>query len=155
MTRERSFHEILEEKLHGSPGSPSADTPSRDDVSSMESLADLLETLGNPVWTFASVAGARRAYPRGKGPKPSTRPTRGPVHALSDRQKDAVVFFERFGERLAGDYSTDELKTAYRRLALRLHPDVTRGSAEPFLELRGHYKTLETVFERPTAAAAA
>lgn len=148
MTRERSFHEILEEKLHGTPAK---ETPAQPESPSMESLADLLESLGNPVWTFASPKGARRAYPVGKGPKPSTRPSRGPVHPLSDRQKDAVSFFTQFGETLAGDFSNDELKGAYRRLALRLHPDIAGGSTGPFLELKAHYKALESA----TAAAAA
>lgn len=149
MTRERSFHEILEEKLHGKT---SQEPSTKTETPAVESLADVLESLGNPVWTFASPTGARRAYPLGKGPKASTRPSRGPVHPLSDRQKDAISFFEQFAERLPGDFSESDLKGAYRRLALRLHPDMTGGATGSFLELRSHYKSLEAVFIRQAAA---
>lgn len=151
MAQERSFRQILEEKLHSPtpahPGNSGVETAADLSPEWLEAVTQGLDHLGASLWTFASPRGARRAYPARTRPSPRPRMARGPGHSLSDRQKDAWAFFASFGENLAADFTAAELKGAYRRLALRLHPDVNTGGTGPFLELIGHLKALESLFK--------
>ncbi|MBL7546068.1 MAG: DnaJ domain-containing protein [Bdellovibrionaceae bacterium] len=49
---------------------------------------------------------------------------------------------------LLEDFTLEELKKAYRKLALIKHPDRQHGSAVQFLELKKHYEILCALFKK-------
>jgi hypothetical protein len=52
---------------------------------------------------------------------------------LNFDQSKALTVFVRFGEEKINDYSSDdEIKSAYRRLARKFHPDLNKGGTETF-----------------------
>lgn len=71
--------------------------------------------------------------------------TPGPVHKFSESQKLSFQFFAKSSFALESDFSADELKSAFRKLALIFHPD-RGGHEETFISLKFHYDTLKTVF---------
>jgi hypothetical protein len=83
--------------------------------------------------------------------RPKVRPTPRPrpAHALSETQVAALHFFRNSGQsELQSNYSMAELKTAFRHLALRFHPDRPQGSAALFIQLKNAYDCLRLVFKR-------
>lgn len=91
-------------------------------------------------------------------PTPPPRPTptrpKGPAHSLDERQKTAMVWFANRGERLEEDFTSTELRSAFRRLARRLHPDISGGDTQPFLELKAAQSALKDVVAKATTTAA-
>tara|TARA_B110001454_G_scaffold219194_1_gene251256 strand:+ start:7277 stop:7831 length:555 start_codon:yes stop_codon:yes gene_type:complete len=79
--------------------------------------------------------------------KPPPRP-KGPPHKLNDKQTLAMSYFINEKMFLLGDFTPDELKKAYRKLALIKHPDSVTGSAHSFLELKKQYECLSSVFKK-------
>lgn len=77
-------------------------------------------------------------------PLPKQR-TRTAAHKLSPEQTKAMTYFISEKMFLLEDFTREELKKAYRRLALRKHPDRQMGSNQFFVELQNHYKILSTV----------
>jgi hypothetical protein len=75
----------------------------------------------SPLATGAEPLGERKA-PRG----PSTRPRR----MLSVRQAQALRDLVALGARLADDFTRQELRSAFRLLARRYHPDRHAGSSD-------------------------
>lgn len=69
----------------------------------------------------------------------------GPTHKLGSLQNCGVDFFRSHQMELLADFTRDELKQAYRQLALKLHPD-RGGSAKLFIELKNHYENLVRLF---------
>ncbi len=75
-------------------------------------------------------------------------------HMLNERQMQAVVYFWGFQIKLAEDFTSQELKKAFRSLALRLHPDRSLNDAshdavkktKAFIEMKAHYQCLLSVF---------
>lgn len=139
MGRESTFQEILEEKLQ----SPSQKMTSFSLNPSFEDPAHLAYLLGNLQVSYWRPPSAR-IYPA--GPRPLPRP-----HALSPGQQSAFDFFTQQlllveGMALSPAFSRRELKRAFRRLALRLHPDTNKGTPGPFIELKMHYESLLYLF---------
>ncbi len=79
-------------------------------------------------------------------PKPIKVRTPGPKHKLTAVQQSSVSFFVSHQAVLPEDFHRDELKLAYRLLALKLHPDRQEGSAIEFIELKSHYEILKKLF---------
>ena len=73
-------------------------------------------------------------------PRPAKRPIEPPAH-LNVEQLVAWHWFSRQGETLP-NLTTSTLKQAFRRLALRLHPDRVGGDASAFRELLSAQHTL-------------
>lgn len=67
-------------------------------------------------------------------------------HSFRPEQEQARQFFIRWGHPLYEDFTTNELKKAYRHLALRLHPDRGTQDAQAFLDLKFNYDLLKSVF---------
>lgn len=82
-------------------------------------------------------------------PKVRPIPRPRPAHALNEIQAAALAFFQNSGQsELKDNYSMAELKTAFRQLALRLHPDHSQGSTTRFIQLKNAYDSLCLVFKR-------
>lgn len=79
--------------------------------------------------------------------KPPTRP-KGVPHKLNEKQTQAMSYFISEKVFLLEDFTADELKKAYRKLALVKHPDTHSGSAQAFLELKQSHECLATVFKK-------
>lgn len=80
-------------------------------------------------------------------PKSSSRP-RTVAHKLNETQTRSMTYFISEKMFLLDDFTTDELKRAYKRLALKKHPDRSTGSNQLFTELQTHYKILSAVPSR-------
>jgi len=134
MRAQASFHEILEEKLQNQdrPQPGASENRSYQDPAH---LAYLLGTLGTTYFRPQTT----KIYP--VQPKPSPRP-----HALSQAQEGAYAFFNLYGAELPGAFTQKELKRAFRALALKLHPDMNKGTVGPFIELKKNYETLKLHF---------
>ncbi len=66
-------------------------------------------------------------------------------HQLSPIQNEAFQFLSNWGTNLAPNFSPSDLKKAFRKAALRLHPD-RGGDASLFLKLNTFKKILENLF---------
>ena len=137
-----SFQEILEEKMQAKTTFVSRETPDNDP----KNLAFLLGEL--PVFRFKPAVFPRKNVT----PSRKTRPA-GPPHSLSSPQQTARDWFLSRGEKLRADFSQAELKTAFRRLALQLHPDTLGGSVSDFLDLKKNRALLEEVFKKAEESA--
>jgi len=89
-----------------------------------------------------SAVRARRAY--GVRPKPR-RP-----HSFDATQTEAFHFLKNYVPELDLGFSPRELKSAYRKAALILHPD-QGGTATKFRELHRHFECLRGVFHKKDA----
>ena len=81
---------------------------------------------------------------RAQEPKPAPR-VRMAAHKLNPAQTQAMTYFISEKMFLLEDFTKDELKRAYKRLALKKHPDRQSGSNQYFIELQKHYEILSTV----------
>ena len=78
------------------------------------------------------------------------------VRALSPREREAVAAMEALGATLVPGFSLEELRRAFRTLALAYHPDrhANRGEddkahlAERFTLARDAYEVLTGIFQR-------
>jgi hypothetical protein len=82
-------------------------------------------------------------------PPPVKKRTPLPAHKLSDRQLQAFEYFLDTSWPLAKDFTAEELKSAFRQLALRTHPD-RGGTQQLFVELKKNYDILKSIFRRNT-----
>jgi len=61
-------------------------------------------------------------------------------------QERALKFFVKLGEAQINEYSTDqEIKSAYKRLALKYHPDRNKSSENIFKELSAAYRKFKII----------
>ncbi len=97
---------------------------------------------------------AKKVHPKANPTAPSTStPTKTPprpkgaAHKLNDKQTLAMSYFINEKMFLLEDFTADELKKAYRKLALVKHPDRNSGSPQAFLELKQSYECLSSVFK--------
>ncbi len=75
-------------------------------------------------------------------PMKKAEPT--PPHQLDGESLAAFLFFQNIGLALSENFSRGELKTTFRKLALRLHPD-QQGDAQLFIKLRTAYRQLSVL----------
>jgi hypothetical protein len=68
---------------------------------------------------------------------------RRPARTLSGPERDALDFLNSFGADLDAAFTRDELRSAFRALAHRFHPDVNpRATGREFVLLREAYDIL-------------
>jgi hypothetical protein len=136
-----SFAEILEGKLGNSEFVRATTSPidapfrSGEFDSSPAHLAYLLGQIAKPPQDLRP---RKSPYPR-----PPARPVQ--PHILNDLQTKALSFFTHWGEVLTPAFSKGELKSAFRRLAKKLHPDLSQRSGSEFIELKEAFSQLNLV----------
>lgn len=82
---------------------------------------------------------------RGQYPRPPIRPQRPrPAHTFSESQKQSFEFLKSYIHDLSEGFTASELKTAFRKAAIQLHPD-QGGSTEIFMDLKTHYQVLTEI----------
>lgn len=101
-----------------------------------ELLGSLLTSL-NPVHFY--IPTGMKKYPH-KTVKPKPRP----AHSLNPQQAHNFQFMLKCGAHLPDNFNKRELETAFRALALKLHPD-QGGSTEKFLHLLEARKSLQSL----------
>jgi hypothetical protein len=150
----KSFQDILEDKLaEVNSGYQDTGTQYSGYQAAVEpaGLAFLLGQIGK---VDVKVRPAR-PYPRPKtsakktaAPKlaPPPPPPR-PAHILSEAQQKSFAYFESASFALPKNFSIDDLKFAFRKLALKFHPD-SGGHAAQFIELKRHFETLKKIFQQ-------
>lgn len=74
---------------------------------------------GAPAWLAASVP-----------PPPLPPVTARPRRTLSPRQREALNAFVQLGASISDDFTDHELRSTFRLLALRYHPDRHPGSSD-------------------------
>ena len=66
-----------------------------------------------------------------------------PVRKLCAHERDALDLLNYLGAQLSADFTRDELRSAFRALARRVHPDVNpRASGREFAAIREAYELL-------------
>lgn len=93
---------------------------------------------------------AHRCWPAGE-----VQPPRQPAHRLTDVQRVAFEGLVTLGAALSDSFTAEDLRTQYRELARRFHPDgYTQCSgleqaqrARCFVEAAEHYRCLREVVE--------
>jgi hypothetical protein len=139
-----SFHSILEQKIRSQRTQDSqtftshSARPADQDPAHLAFLMGALQrtAFSRPVTTL---------YPSAPKPPP-------PPHLLSESQQVAYGFLVAHGGDLGPAFTQKQLRTAFRRAALRLHPDMNKGTSGPFIELKKYYAELGQLFAAPTAA---
>lgn len=135
MKAEASFEEILRQKMGPTPGMGASATRTR--LEWDQDPAHLAFLLGQMHKTSVRPSTAK-IYPQKPKPPP-------PPHVLTETQKQAYEFFQFQGAALAPHFSAQDLKKAFRTLALKLHPDM-KGEAGAFIALKIHTEALNGLF---------
>ncbi|MNL71557.1 DnaJ domain protein [compost metagenome] len=95
---------------------------------------------------MSQVSRVQTSTPKGKYPAPTVRPQRK-AHTLNAAQTQAFNFFSIYNHDFSPGFTNAELRKAFRKSALALHPD-HGGNAQQFMELKEHYATLQGVFTK-------
>lgn len=131
---QKSFKTILEERLSEDRASTERTISSEDN--SPAHMAFLIGKMGKFEFQVSRVS-TRNPYPKAK---PAVRPN----HMFNHSQWESFLFLTKWAGSVAENFNTHELKQAFRRAALRLHPD-QGGDPHLFLCLRSHFENLEVL----------
>lgn len=127
-----NFEQILRQKMQERP--------------SRKIPAEMYESRGTDPAHLAFLIGqitrTQSASPRKFPYKPSISPRK--PHELNIFEQEAFSFFSQYQPQLSNAFTRQEIKSAFRKIALSLHPD-QGGTAQEFMQLREHYKTLIVV----------
>lgn len=169
MKANSSFQQILESKIQEIPLFPSR-KPADQTLTGLEPkhLSGLFEVLV-PRMNISSQVVFPKAYGKSKAASSEKAPRSplkaevqkvkstsntashrpripGPAHKLGPLQQKSFAFFQSQNSELLVDFTREELKQCYRKLALKLHPDRREGSDQLFIELKTHYENLKKLF---------
>lgn len=133
MHRQASFAEILTEKM---------DFP-REKVSETKDFSSEPAFLS---YLMGQISPLKRPIPNKTYPH---KPYIPKPHALNEQQRTAFDFFRSYNIDISEAFTPKDLKTHFRKLALRLHPDHNQGGTEAFRLLKAHFEVLKTVFPKP------
>jgi hypothetical protein len=141
-----SFQSILEQTLSAQAATDKAFNATRPTtVHSMNQTSDSVVDPAHLAFLLGALDRASfqkpvtRVYPAAPKPPP-------PPHDLTEEQRLAASFFAVHGAELSPAFTQKELKNAFRRTALRLHPDMNKGASGPFIALKKHYAELSGLF---------
>lgn len=140
-----SFAQVLEQKLRRK-----IEQEIRAEIATpTENPSSVPTEIISPLWThLIGHLPPQHFTPANKGqtyhrlrPQPKPRP----AHKLTAEQTQSFHFFKCHGSELANNFSKADLKSAFRKLALKLHPD-QGGAADQFLSLKLAHENLQFVF---------
>jgi hypothetical protein len=134
MSFQASFKQILREKMTGN--------------SHQNSSSGLLldSDPAHLAFLMSQISKVQTSAPKGKYPAPAVRPQRK-AHTLNAAQTQAFNFFSIYTHDFSPGFTEGELRKAFRKSALALHPD-HGGNTQQFIELKEHYQTLQSVFTK-------
>jgi hypothetical protein len=145
----KAFVDVLDEVLDGYESIASAPRP---DARCRVATPSYIPPAHAP-WLSAPSGhpGPAASAPRAEAAPPP--PPRGPRRTLSMKQQEALDALVALGAEIDPDFTVDELRSVFRTLALRYHPDRHVGSSEreqarlAALFARAHeaYERLKTV----------
>lgn len=147
-----SFAEILENKLR-----KEIEASVRSEIQNEHATATQPETTARPSFqpdvislllgrvspVKASCLDKAKLYHQHRPAKRPQAPPK-PAHKLTEAQALAYQQFAHWGQSLADNFSNKDLKTAFRKMALKLHPD-QGGSTQAFFRLQECYRLLNEV----------
>lgn len=89
-------------------------------------------------------------------PEHASQPRRAPrsAHLFTAEQAQAFQSLRLYSENFPSDFTEVELKTTFRKLALKFHPDTTiyKNSESTFMEIKKAFDTLKDLFiMKPTS----
>lgn len=142
----KTFSEILEEQLSQNPSENSGETLDSLYSSHMEyAHFSQIKFTNSRVFTPPPPANSRSRYRAQARVSTLKQPLETPIdYILEIHQKVSLDYMnERLNptQRLIGQFSSQQLKTAFRRLAKASHPD-TGGTPEAFRDLLTHFEVL-------------
>lgn len=132
MSFQASFKQILREKM----GEKASSSPGMNTSNVHADPAHMAYLLGQ-------ISRLEFQTPRGQYPAPKVRPQRKP-HNFSATQKLSYEFLKTWIHDFSEGFTANELKKAFRQVAMVLHPD-QGGSTQQFVELKDHYENLRTL----------
>lgn len=149
--KDKSFLEILTERLErrireDSPGK------THQSFNIHEEIPSWISKIPSQKYTFSSLATDRikKTYfysttkiQQTKHAKPQENRKK---HLLNEEQSQAYAYFLNWKMGLSQDYTSTELKSLFRKLAHKLHPDRNQGSSNLYLELKKNFDLLNQVF---------
>lgn len=94
-------------------------------------VQDPTQTISHPGMKAYSQHTQKCQQKRSAQQKPLVAPQTKAIHPLDVEDLAALEFLRRQGAKLGDDYDAHELKTTYRTLALRMHPDRHTDASEP------------------------
>jgi hypothetical protein len=149
MGRGQAFADLLQDALGG--WTP----PPRAGYASGVATATLFFDLDTDIRPHRAAAAFAAVMPPVARPEP-----RRVTHTLSAPERRAFETLLRFGGRLDAAFTWQELRSAFRSLVLRYHPDRHPGSSDQersrlaacFTEIATAYQQLQGVAARPTSA---
>lgn len=142
----KTFSEILEEQLSQNPSENSGETLDSLYSSHVDyAYFSEIKFARAQVFTPPPPANSRSKYSSQVRVTPREQPFETPIdYILESHQKTSLDYLnERLSptQRLKGQFTAQQLKTVFRRLAKTSHPDMG-GSPESFRELIAHFKVL-------------
>lgn len=174
---EKSFSEILYSQISARNSAKNFKNPSENQKSTpgFETMdpAHLAYLIGNIQLKIQSPVDKKSAYfqknrtqktfesqrlpPGDSLDKAPTSAPKAIPHALSPEQQKAFDFFVIWKRPLPVNFSASELRSGFRQLALKIHPDTQDQDlknkspgelTQAFMDLRRNYQILKAVFEK-------
>jgi hypothetical protein len=136
--------QIIKEFIGETQDSPRESLPERD--LSPANLAFLMGKISKTQIkkTFQS-SPYKTYYKAPPPPRPEKLQTQN-VRILNPKQREALKVFLNNGFTLGEEFTVQELKQAFRKTALKVHPDMNGGSSAPFIELKNAFESLSLIF---------
>lgn len=142
MSHFQSFAEVLEQKLRRKIEQELREEKSAETSHTTETPSPMWTNLiGHLQPQHFQMQSKGQIYHRNR-PAPKPRP----AHTLTAEQSQSLHFFQCHNSDLADNFTKADLKSAFRKLALKLHPD-QGGRSDQFLSLKLAFENLSTVFK--------
>jgi DnaJ domain len=156
MGRGKAFVEVLDEAMAGyEPGEPVHTSRTGLGYATPSILFFDIGLRHAPRPLAPGLPSASSGAPASRGPAPvgrSSVPFPRPRRTLSSQEQEALDAFVQLGADMGDDFTDAELRSVFRLLALRYHPDRHPGTSDRekarlsvcFAQLHDAYETLKT-----------
>ncbi len=138
-----AFGEVLDDMLGDIAGRIPAEEPASRGWHPGIGTRPLFQFEGATALRNAALGNAARSDTPLRSNSSHAKPRPRPARALSASQRQALDFLNSLGAKLTADFARDELRSAFRALARRYHPDTNPAvSGREFAAIRGAYDAL-------------